>query len=149
MAEGYASASGKPGIVLVTSGPGSSNLVTPMLDALMDGRPMIVICGQVSTSVQGTNAFQEIDIMGLARTCTKWAASVERIDDLPAIIHEAFYQATHKRPGPVLVAVPVDVGKEVVDGASFDFSCLSLTGEIPAENGVEDEEQTLWMEVLC
>lgn len=142
MAEGYASASGKPGVVLVTSGPGSSNLVTPMLDALMDGRPMVVICGQVSTAVQGTNAFQEIDIMALAKTCTKWAASVDKIDDLPQVIHEAFHRAMDKRPGPVLVAVPVDIGKEVVDGDTFDFSCPLLTEETLVENGARDEAQT-------
>ncbi|KAJ5356794.1 Acetolactate synthase [Penicillium concentricum] len=115
MAEGYACASMKPGIVLVTSGPGSSNLVTPMLNALLDGTPMVVICGQVATTAQGTGAFQEIDIMAIAKTCTKWCAAVERIGDLPNIVNEAFYHAASKRPGPVLISIPTDVGK-----ASFE-----------------------------
>jgi acetolactate synthase-1/2/3 large subunit len=118
MAEGFASASLKPGVVMVTSGPGSSNLVTPMLNALLDGTPMVVICGQVSTTVRGTSAFQEIDIMEIARTCTKWSACVERVGDLPKIMKEAFHQATFKRPGPVLVAVPMDIGTAVVHEVS-------------------------------
>ncbi|QQK47704.1 Acetolactate synthase [Penicillium digitatum] len=105
----------KPGVVLVTSGPGSSNLVTPMLNALLDGTPMIVICGQVATTVQGTGAFQEIDIMAIAKICTKWCAAVERIGDLPKIVDEAFYHASSIRPGPVLISIPKDIGKAIFE----------------------------------
>ncbi|KAJ5987011.1 acetolactate synthase [Penicillium sp. IBT 35674x] len=110
MAEGYARASGKPGVVMVTSGPGTSNLATPLLNALMDGTPLVAICGQVKTAVQGTGAFQEIDAMALARPCTKWSACVEDISDLPATIDAAFDHAMGKRAGPVLIAIPKDVG---------------------------------------
>jgi acetolactate synthase-1/2/3 large subunit len=121
MAEGYASASQKPGVVLVTSGPGSSNLVTPMLNALLDGTPMVVICGQVATMVQGTGAFQEIDVMSLAQACTKWCTSAKRVHDLPEIVNEAFHQATSGRPGPVLIAIPKDVGGAILDSVSLGY----------------------------
>lgn len=109
MAEGYARATGKPGIVLVTSGPGASNTVTPLMDAYMDGTPMIVFCGQVATSAIGTDAFQEADIVGMTRSCTKWNVLVKDVRDLPRRINEAFYIATSGRPGPVLVDLPKDV----------------------------------------
>lgn len=113
MAEGYASASGKPGVVLVTSGPGTSNLVTPMLNALLDGTPIVVICGQVATTAQGTNAFQEIDVMAISQICTKWSTCVQAIEDIPKALRDAFHQATSGRPGPALVAIPVDIGSAV------------------------------------
>ncbi|RHZ56257.1 uncharacterized protein CDV56_102487 [Aspergillus thermomutatus] len=115
MAEGYARVSGRPGVVLVTSGPGSSNLVTPMLDALLDGTPLVIFCGQVSTSVQGTGAFQEIEIMSLVKPCTKWCGLVKDISELPACIETAFHIATSGRPGPTLVAIPKDVGAALFD----------------------------------
>ncbi|PWY75068.1 hypothetical protein BO70DRAFT_388838 [Aspergillus heteromorphus CBS 117.55] len=115
MAEGYARASQKPGVVLVTSGPGSSNTVTPMFNALLDGTPLVVICGQVGTAVQGTLAFQEIDIVSLAKTCTKWCTCVQSIADLPGSIDAAFHHATTNRAGPTLVAIPKDIGKAVFD----------------------------------
>ncbi|KUL89463.1 hypothetical protein ZTR_04502 [Talaromyces verruculosus] len=110
MAQGYARVTGTPGVVLVTSGPGSTNMVTPMFDAMLDGTPIVVICGQVATSVQGTNAFQEIDVMSLAKTCTKWCGQVKKISELPAFLDAAFNIAISGRPGPNLVAVPKDVG---------------------------------------
>lgn len=109
MAEGYARATGKPGIVLVTSGPGATNVVTPMQDALSDGTPMVVFTGQVATSAIGTDAFQEADVVGITRSCTKWAVMVKSIEDLPKRINEAFEIATSGRPGPVLVDLPKDV----------------------------------------
>ena len=109
MAEGYASATGKPGVVLVTSGPGTSNLATPLFDAQLDGIPVVVICGQVPTSKMGTNAFQEIDVSALAQSCTKWHTVVQAVEDLPLAIDDAFREATQGRPGPVLVAIPQDV----------------------------------------
>src|SRR5690606_10245495 len=109
MAEGYARATGKPGIVLVTSGPGATNTVTPMQDALMDGTPMIVFSGQVATSAIGTDAFQEADVTGITRPCTKWNVLVKRVEDIPRAINQAFLIATTGRPGPVLVDLPKDV----------------------------------------
>ena len=109
MAEGYARASGKPGVVLVTSGPGATNVVTPMQDALMDGTPMVVFSGQVVTSSIGSDAFQEADIVGISRACTKWNVMVKNVAELPRRINEAFEIATSGRPGPVLVDLPKDV----------------------------------------
>ncbi|EJS44223.1 ilv2p [Saccharomyces arboricola H-6] len=109
MAEGYARASGKPGVVLVTSGPGATNVVTPMADALADGIPMVVFTGQVPTSAIGTDAFQEADVVGISRSCTKWNVMVKSVEELPLRINEAFEIATSGRPGPVLVDLPKDV----------------------------------------
>jgi acetolactate synthase I/II/III large subunit len=109
MAEGYARASGRPGVVLVTSGPGATNVITPMQDALSDGTPMVVFCGQVPTSAIGTDAFQEADVIGISRACTKWNVMVKNVAELPKRIKEAFEIATTGRPGPVLVDLPKDV----------------------------------------
>ncbi|CAI4048296.1 acetolactate synthase catalytic subunit SKDI_13G2380 [Saccharomyces kudriavzevii IFO 1802] len=109
MAEGYARASGKPGVVLVTSGPGATNVVTPMADAFADGIPMVVFTGQVPTSAIGTDAFQEADVVGISRSCTKWNVMVKTVEELPLRINEAFEIATSGRPGPVLVDLPKDV----------------------------------------
>ncbi|ORX99928.1 acetolactate synthase [Basidiobolus meristosporus CBS 931.73] len=109
MAEGYARATGKPGVVLVTSGPGATNVITPMQDALSDGLPLVVFCGQVPTSAIGTDAFQEADVVGISRSCTKWNVMVKDINELPRRINEAFEIATSGRPGPVLVDLPKDV----------------------------------------
>lgn len=109
MAEGYARVSGKPGVVLVTSGPGATNVVTPMQDALSDGVPLVVFSGQVATSAIGSDAFQEADIVGISRSCTKWNVMVKDIAELPRRINEAFKIATSGRPGPVLVDLPKDV----------------------------------------
>ncbi|KAJ3341033.1 Acetolactate synthase, mitochondrial [Gonapodya sp. JEL0774] len=109
MAEGYARATGEVGVVLVTSGPGATNVVTAMQDALSDGTPMVVLCGQVPTTAVGTDAFQEADVVGISRSCTKWNVMVKDISELPRRINEAFYIATQGRPGPVLVDLPKDV----------------------------------------
>ncbi|KAI7897635.1 large subunit of biosynthetic type acetolactate synthase [Cokeromyces recurvatus] len=109
MAEGYAKATGKPGVVLVTSGPGATNVVTAMADALADGVPLVVFTGQVPTSAIGTDAFQEADVVGISRACTKWNVMVKDISELPRRINEAFTIATSGRPGPVLVDLPKDV----------------------------------------
>ncbi|KAK2459432.1 hypothetical protein APHAL10511_008543 [Amanita phalloides] len=109
MAEGYARVSGKPGVVLVTSGPGATNVITPMQDALSDGVPLVVFCGQVATSAIGSDAFQEADVVGISRCCTKWNVMVKDITELPRRISEAFKIATSGRPGPVLVDLPKDV----------------------------------------
>ncbi|KAK5084122.1 Acetolactate synthase, mitochondrial [Exophiala xenobiotica] len=109
MAEGYARVTGKPGVVLVTSGPGATNVITPMQDALSDGTPMVVFTGQVVTNAIGTDAFQEADVVGISRACTKWNVMVKNIAELPRRIKEAFEIATSGRPGPVLVDLPKDV----------------------------------------
>jgi acetolactate synthase-1/2/3 large subunit len=115
MAEGYARASGKPGVLLVTSGPGATNTVTPLQDALMDGVPIIVFSGQVATPVLGTDAFQEADVVGITKSCTKWNTIVKDVKDLPRRINEAFIIATTGRPGPVLVDLPKDVTAGVLN----------------------------------
>ncbi|CCD25021.1 uncharacterized protein NDAI_0E02050 [Naumovozyma dairenensis CBS 421] len=109
MAEGYARASGKPGVVLVTSGPAATNVITPMADALADGVPMVVFTGQVPTSAIGTDAFQEADVLGISRSCTKWNVMVRSVEEMPRRINEAFEIAMSRRPGPVLVDLPKDV----------------------------------------
>src|SRR5690606_34644821 len=114
MAEGYARATGRVGVVLVTSGPGATNTVTPLQDALMDGTPIIVFSGQVATSAIGTDAFQEADVTGITRPCTKWNVLVKDVRDLPRRINEAFHIATTGRPGPVLVDLPKDVTASVL-----------------------------------
>ena len=117
-AEGYARSTGKPGVVLVTSGPGATNAVTGIVDALMDSIPMIVITGQVATHLIGTDAFQECDTIGITRPCTKHNYLVKDVADLPRILHEAFHIATSGRPGPVVIDIPKDVqfGKGVYQG---------------------------------
>jgi acetolactate synthase-1/2/3 large subunit len=108
-AEGYARSTGKPGVVLVTSGPGATNAVTGIVDALMDSIPLIVITGQVATHLIGTDAFQECDTIGITRPCTKHNYLVKSVEDLPRILHEAFHIATSGRPGPVVIDIPKDV----------------------------------------
>ena len=109
MAEGYARSTGKPGVVLVTSGPGATNAVTGLTDALMDSIPIVVLSGQVPTFMIGTDAFQEADTVGITRACTKMNWLVKDTDRLAPTIHEAFHVATQGRPGPVLVDIPKDV----------------------------------------
>jgi len=109
MAEGYARSTGKPGVVLVTSGPGATNAVTGLTDALLDSIPVVVLSGQVPTFLIGTDGFQEADTVGITRPCTKHNWLVKDTDDLSATIHKAFHVATSGRPGPVLVDIPKDV----------------------------------------
>ena len=108
-AEGYARSTGKCGVVLVTSGPGATNAVTGIVDALMDSIPLVVITGQVATHLIGTDAFQECDTIGITRPCTKHNYLVKSADDLPRVMHEAFHIATSGRPGPVVIDIPKDV----------------------------------------
>ncbi len=108
-AEGYARSTGRPGVVLVTSGPGATNTVTGIVDALMDSIPMVVITGQVPTHLIGSDAFQECDTVGITRSCTKHNVLVKSVDDLAAALHEAFRIAVEGRPGPVVVDIPKDV----------------------------------------
>ncbi len=108
-AEGYARSTGKPGVVLVTSGPGATNAVTGLTDALLDSIPIICLTGQVATHLVGTDAFQECDTTGITRPCTKHNYLVKSTDDLARVVHEAFYVATSGRPGPVVIDLPKDV----------------------------------------
>jgi len=108
-AEGYARSSGKVGCVLVTSGPGATNAITGLTDALLDSIPLVCITGQVPTHLIGSDAFQECDTVGITRHCTKHNYLVRSVEDLPRILHEAFYVASHGRPGPVVVDIPKDV----------------------------------------
>ncbi len=108
-AEGYARSSGKVGVVLVTSGPGATNAVTGLTDALMDSIPLVCFTGQVPTHLIGSDAFQEADTVGITRHCTKHNYLVKSIEDLPRILHEAFYVAQNGRPGPVVIDIPKDI----------------------------------------
>lgn len=109
MAEGYARATGKAGVVLVTSGPGATNTVTAIADAAMDSTPVIILTGQVPTQMIGNDAFQEADMIGITRPCTKYNILVKNVNDLAQAMKEAFYIATSGRPGPVLIDLPKDV----------------------------------------
>jgi acetolactate synthase-1/2/3 large subunit len=108
-AEGYARSTGKVGVALVTSGPGATNAVTPLADALLDSIPIVVISGQVPTHLIGTDAFQECDTIGITRSCTKHNWLVKDVNDLSAVLHEAFEVARSGRPGPVLIDIPKNV----------------------------------------
>ena len=107
-ADGYARATGKPGVVLVTSGPGATNAITGIATAFMDSIPMIVISGQVAKHLIGTDAFQETDMIGISRPIVKHSFSVESAEDIPEVVKQAFYIATSGRPGPVVIDVPKD-----------------------------------------
>ena len=117
-AEGYAKSTGKVGVAIVTSGPGFTNAVTGLADAYMDSIPLVVISGQVPTTIIGTDGFQEIDAVGISRPCTKHNYLVNKIEDLPRIIKEAFYIANTGRPGPVHVDIPKDITAEI---ANFEY----------------------------
>jgi len=118
-AEGYSRASGKVGVAMITSGPGFTNAVTGLADAYMDSIPLVVISGQVPMSLIGTDAFQEIDAVGISRSCTKHNYLVTKASDLPRVLKEAFHIAATGRPGPVHVDIPKDVTAEI---AEFDYS---------------------------
>ncbi len=132
-ADGYARASGKPGVVLVTSGPGATNLVTGIATAHLDSVPLVVFTGQVSTSMIGNDAFQEVDVTGITRPISKHNYLVQDIKDLAHIIKEAFYIATTGRPGPVVIDVPVDISNTEYKFAYPDT--VSLKGYKPVYEG--------------
>ncbi|MED3571408.1 acetolactate synthase large subunit [Cytobacillus praedii] len=112
-AEGYARISGKPGVVIATSGPGATNIVTGLTDAMMDSLPLVVFTGQVPTNVIGSDAFQEADVLGITTPITKYNYQVRNIEDIPRIVKEAFYIASSGRPGPVLIDIPKDIAASV------------------------------------
>src|SRR6202051_143768 len=119
MAEGYARASGRVGVALVTSGPGATNAITGIANAYMDSTPIVVITGQVPLPLIGTDAFQEVDTVGITRPCVKHNYLVRDVRDLAAVVHEAFYLARTGRPGPVVIDIPKDVS-----AARTSYSCL-------------------------
>lgn len=143
MAEGYARASGKPGVVLVTSGPGATNVITPMQDALSDGTPMVVFCGQVPTTAIGSDAFQEADVVGISRSCTKWNVMVRNVAELPRRIKEAFEIATSGRPGPVLVDLPKDVTAGILRKAIPMISTLPVSPSAASKAAAEITKKQL------
>ncbi len=120
MAEGYAKATGRVGVVLVTSGPGATNAVTGIANAFMDSTPLVVITGQVPRKMIGTDAFQEVDTIGITRPCTKYNYLVRHASELAEVVHEAFYLARTGRPGPVVIDIPKDVTAEL---APYSGSC--------------------------
>ena len=126
MADGYARATGKPGVVLATSGPGATNCVTGIYTAMMDSVPMVVITGQVSTAGLGMDSFQEADMLGMTMPIVKHSYLVRDTRDLQNILHEAFFLAQTGRPGPVLVDIPKDISAQIVD--IIPIRKLSLPG---------------------
>ena len=143
MAEGYARASGKPGVVIVTSGPGATNVITPIQDALSDGTPLVVFCGQVPTTAIGSDAFQEADVVGISRACTKWNVMVKSVAELPRRINEAFEIATSGRPGPVLVDLPKDVTAGVLRRAIPTEAALPSLPSAAARAAAEVSKQQM------
>lgn len=133
MAKGYAIVTGKPGVVLVTSGPGATNTVTGIADAYMDSNPLVVFTGQVATHLIGNDAFQEADIIGITRPITKHNFLVRSIEDLAPTIQKAFYIATTGRPGPVVVDLPKNV---IADSTFFEYpTTVNIRGYKPQYNG--------------
>ena len=146
MAEGYAKATGKAGVVLVTSGPGMTNIVTGLADAYMDSVPLVAFTGQVSTDLIGNDAFQEADNVGISRPCTKHNVLVKDVNDLAQTIKEAFYIAMSGRPGPVLVDIPKDVS---VAKAEFKYpDKISLRGYNPTIGGNKHQIRQAAEEIL-
>ena len=115
MAEGYAMVTGKPGVAIVTSGPGATNIVTPLANAYMDSTPLIVVSGQVATPAIGTDAFQECDITGVTMGITKHNWLIKSVDDIPRVVAAAFHVATTGRPGPVLIDLPKDISNQSME----------------------------------
>ena len=138
MAEGYAHATGRPGVAMVTSGPAATNIVTPLADAYMDSVPMVVITGQVGTAGIGTDAFQEVDTVGMTRSITKHNELVTRAEDIPRVIREAFHIATTGRPGPVLVDIPKDIVDPTNPNSAMEWywpDSVDLAGYNPRMEG--------------
>jgi acetolactate synthase-1/2/3 large subunit len=136
MAEGYAHVTGRPGVAMVTSGPGATNIVTPLADAMMDSIPIVVITGQVATTAIGTDAFQEVPITGVTLDITKHNWLITDVNDIPRVVAEAFHVATTGRPGPVLVDLPKDISNAAMDWywpSSLDE--LDLPGYKPQTTG--------------
>src|SRR5205085_11215894 len=132
-AASYAKATGKVGVALGTSGPGATNLVTPIMDAMMDSVPVVFITGQVRTELLGTDGFQEADIMGITIPAVKHSWMIQHPLEIPRVLHEAFYLARSGRPGPVVVDIPVDLSRADIPYAPV--SDVHLPGYQPTTEG--------------
>ncbi|UCG00207.1 MAG: biosynthetic-type acetolactate synthase large subunit [Spirochaetaceae bacterium] len=140
MADGYARATGKPGVVLVTSGPGATNTITGILTAHMDSVPMVVICGQQTTNNLGLDTFQEADVSGISYPLVKHSYLVKDAEEIPRIVPEAFFLAQSGRPGPVLIDLPKDVANALIDSSEHDD--FHLPGySVPTQGDLRDVEQ--------
>jgi acetolactate synthase-1/2/3 large subunit len=135
MAEGYAQVTGRPGVAIVTSGPGATNIVTPLADAFMDSIPLVVVTGQVATTAIGTDAFQESDITGITMGITKHNWLITDVRDIPRVVSEAFHVATTGRPGPVLIDIPKDVANSSMEWYWPGPEDLDLPGYHPVTEG--------------
>ena len=135
MAEGYAQVTGRPGVAMVTSGPGATNIVTPLANAYMDSTPLVVISGQVATAAIGTDAFQESDITGITMGVTKHNWLITDPADIPRVVAEAFYVATTGRPGPVLIDMPKDISNATMKWYWPELTDLDLPGYHPVTEG--------------
>lgn len=137
MADGYARATGKAGVVLVTSGPGATNAITGIFTAHMDSVPMVIVCGQTPTFALGQDAFQEADVSGISAPLVKHSYLIKKTENIPRIVKEAFYIAQSGRPGPVLIDLPKDVSSKMIDPSSlsdeFDLPGYSITETIDQE----------------
>ncbi len=144
MAEGYAHATGRPGVAMVTSGPAATNMVTPLCDAFLDSVPMVCITGQVPYAAIGTDAFQECDTTGITMAVTKHNFLVSDAQDIPRIIHEAFHIATTGRPGPVLVDIPKDIVDPASPRAAMNwYQATDADMELPGYNPVTEGDRGL------
>src|SRR5215472_11413987 len=139
MAEGYSKATGKVGVVLVTSGPGATNTITGIANAYMDSTPLVIISGQVPRKMIGTDAFQEVDTIGITRPCTKYNYMVRDVQEIAPIVQEAFYLARTGRPGPVVIDVPKDVTAK--QGLLLEAGKLHLPGYHPCQKADHDQVQ--------
>ncbi|HEY5109287.1 MAG TPA: thiamine pyrophosphate-binding protein, partial [Acidimicrobiales bacterium] len=135
MAQGYAQVTGRPGVAIATSGPGATNVVTPLADAYMDSTPLVVVTGQVATTSIGTDAFQESDITGITMGITKHNWLITDADDIPRIVAEAFHVATTGRPGPVLIDIPKDIAQSTMEWYWPTPGDLDLPGYRPVTEG--------------
>jgi acetolactate synthase-1/2/3 large subunit len=147
MAEGYALATGRPGVAIVTSGPGATNIVTPIGNAHMDSTALVVITGQVATAAIGTDAFQECDITGITMGITKHNFLVQSAQELPRAVAAAFHLATTGRPGPVLIDVPKDVSQSKMDwwypSSVEEFDLPGYRPEVAIDQGAVDRAVAL------
>jgi acetolactate synthase-1/2/3 large subunit len=135
MAQGYAQVTGRPGVAMATSGPGATNVVTPLADAYMDSTPLVVVTGQVATTAIGTDAFQESDITGITMGITKHNWLITDVDDIPRVVAEAFHVATTGRPGPVLIDIPKDIAQSTMEWYWPTPGDLDLPGYHPVTEG--------------
>ncbi len=135
MAQGYAQVTGRPGVAMATSGPGATNVVTPLADAYMDSTPLVVVTGQVATTAIGSDAFQESDITGITMGITKHNWLITDVNDIPRVVAEAFHVATTGRPGPVLIDVPKDIAQSTMEWYWPEPADLDLPGYHPVTEG--------------